>query len=199
MTVCDVKKACLAAGMVATWGAAEAITVSGVVNNANAQGPMHFMYRLGGSGGYDGDAMIRDSTGVSFFPGNGLEKPFHTEIEYEPTVWGTLGCIALDRASVGVHPDVAPTLVGKEWEEVFAGWDEAALITAILTSDYGFMSDFCSSFSDYFSTPFAPGAEAHNVDFSTGTPGGYVQLVPEPTSMAALALGGVALLRKRRI
>lgn len=191
-------KACMAAGMVATFGAAEALTVEGVVNNATTQGPMHFMYNSGGSGGYDGDVMINSGTGVSFFPGNGIEKPFTSEIDYTPTVWGTLGCIDLDRASVGVHPSVAPSIVGLDWATVFPGWVESELVTAILAFDYGYMGAFCASFSSYFSTPFVPGAEAHLVDYSTGTPGGYVKLVPEPASMATLGLGAVALMRRRR-
>jgi len=190
-------KACMAAGMVATWGAAEALTVEGVVNNVSTQGPMHFMYNSGGSGGFDGDIMINVGSGASFFAGNGLEKPFVSEIDYTPTIWGTLGCIALDRASVGVHPDVAPTIVGLEWETVFPGWVETELVTAILASDYGYMGAFCAAFTGYFTTPFAPGAVASLVDYSEGTPGGYVKLVPEPASMATLGLGAVALLRRR--
>jgi len=198
MNTNSIAKACLAAGVVSTWGAAEALTVAGVVNNGSTQGPMHFMYNSGGSGGFDGDIMIRDSSGVSFFPGNGLEKPFHSEIDYSPTIWGTLGCISPERASVGVHPDVAPTLYRLAWEVVFPGWSESELVTAILASDYGFMGAFCGSFVSYFSTPFEPGAVASLVDFSDGTPGGYVKLVPEPTSMAALGLGAAAMLRRRR-
>ncbi len=116
----------------------------------------------------------------------------------ENGVWGTIGCIDVDRVSLGVSADDVGSMLGQSWESLFPDFSEASIATAVINGDFTTLSQFADYYPWYFDTPEALGAQATLVDFSNGTFGGYVTLVPEPTTMVALATSSIVLLLRRR-
>lgn len=195
----DLKRACLTVGLAASWGAVQADMIEGIVANVSTQGPMHFMYTAGSSGPYSGSPMYMPGSSSSFFPGGPPPKAFEATIDYPPTLWGTIGCIDVGRVSVGVTPGSDAGMFGMTFEDVFSGpWTEVDIYEAVITYDYFTLGLFCDVNRGFFSTPFVPGATSPLVDFSSGTPGGAVSLVPEPAALSTLGFGVLFLARRKR-
>ncbi|HQU18064.1 MAG TPA: PEP-CTERM sorting domain-containing protein [Fimbriimonadaceae bacterium] len=195
----DISRACLTLGLASTWGVGAATEFYGTVENVTTQGPMAFLYASGVSSPHAATGMINLNTSTSFFPAPG-PTPFFAEfiVAEGGGVWGAIGCIDVDRVSLAVSAEDVNSMLGQTWESLFPDFSEASIATAVINGDFTTLSQFADYYPWYFDTPEALGAQATLVDFSNGTFGGYVTLVPEPTAMVALATSSIALLLRRR-
>lgn len=220
----ELKAACLAATLMGVWGEAEAQNTVSVVNERDlSYATGLYQYNASGGGGavlttpntYGTlTATTGDSPHQFDVADQTFANPLNTSVPYTfagvYNVEDGLVAIALNEAAA-MHA-LDPNNDG--FTDDALDWDEVFQPSA---DGYLSESDFAKELERYHTefVPYAPTARflaAYStllprwnepstlVNFSQATYGGSVtaQAVPEPASVAALGLGAVALLRRRR-
>lgn len=189
----EIRAACMAAALAGTLGSAHAggVPIQGVVTpNVALDDCYYFTLNFGGSG----ELFVSGAFDLGNFPGNEISE-FNADAGDTPDVDVFLG-VYDEGAWVAFDPGDIFDVLGKEFDEVFVGRSEADLVDALQGDDLTYLESFVTENSSFW----APMGEHQGVKFSAGALGGtvFTSVVPEPATMAVLALGMARLVRRRR-
>jgi hypothetical protein len=135
---------------------------------------------------------------------------FNTNFDTNAIRYAVLGSYGISGVTLGVDKDAANELVGRGWNDVFTNpaFSEANVRTAIDTEDVLtqlLFSQYVASIRvsvngvnrDLFTNL---SSDVALVNFSIGSRNGSARItpVPEPATMAALGVGVLAMVRRRR-
>lgn len=189
----EIRAACLAAAVVGTLGSARAggVPIHGVVTpNVALDDCYYFTLNFGGSG----EAFVSGAFDLGSFPGNEISD-FNVDAGNSPDLDVFLG-VYDEGAWIAFDPGDIFDVLGKEFDEVFVGRTEGDLVNALQGDDLSYLDGFVRENASLW----APMGEHQGVKFSAGALGGtvFTTVVPEPATMAVVALGMMGLVRRRR-
>ena len=180
------------------------ISVTPTVTDVNKLSGLFFITTPGQS--YVATALL----GLDAKVGQTTTATIDTSFDTAGIRYAILGSYGSSGVTLGVDPDAATVLVGRSWSEVFTNpsFSEANVRKAIDTEDIlsqlyftQYMASIRVSVNGANRDLFTNlSSDVALVNFSIGSRNGSARIspVPEPATMAALGVGVLAMVRRRR-